>query len=303
MIGRRLLGAALLWPTAAGACTVRKRASVALTIAGGKMLVSVTVNGIEGIFVLDTGAAATVVTPAAVDRFGLALDEWTATTMRGIGGVERHRNAIPRSIALGPVPLRRRSLAADSTLRVANLPRMEFGGGAVDGLLGRDFLSSFDLDLDPRDRSLALYEVRGCTDRFIPWPDPYVAIPFETGPGQAIEMAVELDGVPLRAQLDTGSGRTLLSAAGMVHLGLELDALADDPTEIVAGLGPHPVAMRLHVFRALRVGGQIVAGPTLLVAPVYLNPIGDLLLGADWALGRRLWISWSTGRIFAPGLP
>src|SRR5580698_457096 len=104
--------AALLWPcVVSAACTVRQRTVVPLEIPGTTILARVDVNDVRATFIVDTGAAMSVVTPDAVRRFDLALDEWTATTTHGVGGIERHRNAIPRSIELGGVALRRRSLA------------------------------------------------------------------------------------------------------------------------------------------------------------------------------------------------
>ena len=296
-----VLAALLLCPAfAQGACSLRRLATVPLEIVGTTILVPAAVNGIEGRFILDTGAALTAVTPEAVARFGLALDEWTATTMRGVGGIERRRNANPRSLTLGGLPLlRRNSIARDSTLRVVTLPHAEIGGGRVDGLLGRDFLSAFDLDLDPAHLSLGLYDVRGCDGRFLPWTDDYVSVPVETPAGYALMVPVEVDGVPLRALLDSGASRSMVAAPGMARLGLGLDRLDNDPREVVAGMGPRTVTMWRHRFRTLRIGNDTAAAPVLLVAPVMLTPIADLLLGADWLLGRRVWLSWSTRRIFA----
>jgi len=277
----------------ANACEVRARAIVPFQLAGNTILVPVEVNGIAGKFVLDTGAARTIVTPAAVDRFHLALDEWTATTMRGVGGIERHRDADPRSFSMGGVALHRRSLARDSTLRVATLPR-----NGTDGLLGRDFLSVFDVELDPAARTLTLYDVHLCSGRFIPWSDGYVNVPAAILTDNAVILPVEIEGISLRAMLDTGAGLTMIAAPGMARLGLGLDRLATDPHEIVNGLGPHAVTMWRHRFAGLRVGSDAGADLTLLVAPVRLTPVTDLLLGADWILKRRLWISWSTGQLF-----
>jgi predicted aspartyl protease len=291
---------ALLWPCiAAVACQVEQRAVVPLRVEGGAIIVPVAVNGIEGSFILDTGAERTVVTPDAVDRFSLALDEWTATTMRGVGGIERRRNADPRSVTLGGIALHRRSLARDATLRVATLPRNMGSRQRIDGLLGRDFLSAFDLALDLAQRSLTLYDVRGCAGRFLPWTDDYFAVPVQNPTENALVVPVELDGVPLRALLDSGAGQTLVAAPGMARLGLGLDRLRDDPSQIVSGMGPHTVTMWHHRFHALKIGSETFAAPLFLVAPIQLNPISDLLLGADWLLGRRVWISYATNQLFA----
>jgi predicted aspartyl protease len=289
----------LLWPAVASAvCSVEQRAVVPLDVAGTTILAPVTVNGIAGNFILDTGAALTVVTPDAVNRFGLALDEWASTAMRGVGGVEQRRNADPRSVELGGVALRRQSLARDATIRVATLSRTAASGRRIDGLLGRDFLSVFDLALDLPHRSLTLYDVHDCAGRFLPWSGDYLSVPVESTAGSALVVPVELDGVPLRALLDSGAGSTLVAAPGMARLGLGMDRLKDDPSETANGVGPHTVTMWRHRFHALRIDGETFQSPVFVVAPIQLSPISDMLLGADWLIARRVWISYATHQLF-----
>jgi predicted aspartyl protease len=284
---------------ASAACEVQQRALVKLQIVGTTVLVPVVVNGISGTFILDTGAAQTVVTPDAVSHFGLALDEWTATTMRGVGGVERRRNADPSSVELGGVSLHRRSVARDATLRVATLPRRVVGAQRIDGLLGRDFLSLFDLDLAFPSQTLRLYEVRGCAGRFLPWTEPYLSVAVENPAESALVVPLAIDGVPLQALLDSGASRSLVAARGMARLGLGFDRLQADPSQIVSGVGPHTVTMWQHKFHDVEIGGETIANPVFLVAPIQLQPISDMLLGADWLLGRRVWISYATKQLFA----
>jgi predicted aspartyl protease len=295
----RVLLCLLLWPQLASACVVHQRAVVPLEIVGTVVLTPVMVNGVPGSFILDTGAAQTAVTPDAVVHFGLALDEWTATTMRGVGGIERRRNADPRSVELGGIALHRRSLARDATLRVVTLSGGSVDGHRVDGLLGRDFLSLFDLDLDFARRTLALYEVHDCTGRFLPWTEPYLSVPVENPAESALVVPVELDGVPLRALLDSGASQTLVAATGMARLALGIDRLAADPSRITSGIGPHTVTMWQHQFGKFRIGDETFAGPSFFVAPIRLQPASDMLLGADWLLGRRIWISYATNQLFA----
>jgi predicted aspartyl protease len=290
----------LLWPALVSAtCVVQQRAVVKLQIVGTVVLAPVVVNGIPGSFILDTGAAQTVVSPDAVSHFDLALDEWTATTMGGVGGVERRRNADPRSVALGGVALHRRSLMQDATLRVGTLPRNMIGGLQIDGLLGRDFLSLFDLDLDFPRQTLALYDVHGCAGRFLPWSEPYLSVAVDNPAESAFVVPLVVDGVKLRALLDSGASRSLVAAPGMAHLKLGLEQLRGDPSQIVHGLGPHTVTMWQHKFHELQIGSEIFTNPGFLVAPVPLQPISDMLLGADWLLGRRVWISYATKQLFA----
>jgi predicted aspartyl protease len=301
VIGRIAFGClALLWPAlTSAACVVQQRASVKLQIVGGLVLAPVEVNGISGSFILDTGAALTVVTPDAVSHFGLALDEWTATTMLGIGGVERRRNADPRSVELGGVALHRRSLAGDATLRVVTLPQTVVGGRRIDGLLGRNFLSLFDLDLDFPQQTLTLYDVQNCAGRFLPWTEPYLSVAVDNPTESALVVPLTVDGVPLRALLDSGASQTMLSRSGMARLQLNLESLQADPRQIDSGAGPHTVTMWRHKFHELQIGSERFANPVFLVASIPLPLNSDMLLGADWLLGRRVWISYATKQLFA----
>jgi hypothetical protein len=225
----------ITWTAAArAACSVRSRATVALTVTGGPILVPLAVNGTTATFILDTGAERSLVTQAAVTRLGLTLDEWVGTTMHGVGGIERHRNADPRSLTLGGVVLQRHTLNHDTSLAVGNMPRTEAGGRTVDGLLGRDFLSVFDLAIDMPAQTLTLYDVAGCSGRFLPWPGAYSAVPVQNPMESALVAQVTLDGMPMRALIDTGASSSVVGAPGMVRLGADGNDAAT-PVRVLAG--------------------------------------------------------------------
>jgi hypothetical protein len=171
----------------------------------------------------------------------------------------------------------------------------------ADGLLGRDYLSVFDLDVDMPDRVLGLEAVQGCSGRFLPWNTPYAAVPVTEVVGAAVVMPVSLDGRPLRALLDTGASSSLLAAPGMFKLGLDVAHVAGDPSDVVNGLGPRSVVMRRHRFAALTVAGEVTNSPEVWVAPVHLSPIVDMLLGMDWLIDHRIWISNATKQAFVEG--
>lgn len=282
----------LLGSQAHAACEVRERARVPLHVINGAVLVEVMVNDRPARMILDTGAQRSVVSKDSVRALDLALDEWVATTLRGVGGLERHRNALPRSLSLGGVALERRTTTRDTSLTVGTL------APGLDGLLGRDFLSLFDLDLDLPGSVVTLYAVSGCTTGFLPWSRPYVALPVTNPAETALVVGVSLDGVPLRALLDTGAGTTVLAAPGMARMGLRLEHLAASPSATVGGLGPRRVTGWRHQFRTLVIGDDVTEAPRLWVAPIRLAPITDMLLGADWLATRRMWISYATRQVF-----
>jgi len=272
---------------------VTERVSVPIEAAGGRLMLTLTLDNQPARFILDTGAVRSLVTPEAVARLRLRLDEWVDSTVMGVGGYRRHRNADPRSIALGGLALHRRTLTQDTSLTVGVVP-----GGAADGLLGRDFLSLYDVMIDPAAGRLALYDVRGCSGRFLPWPGRYAAVPATVPMGEALVFEALVDGHTMRAMLDTGAGRSLVTAPGMMRLGLTASSLTADPQDVMQGVGPLTVRVPRHRFATLSVGGDVVRDPMLLVAAFHMLPMVDLLLGADWLAGRRVWLSYATMQVF-----
>lgn len=280
------------------ACTVQERGTVLFAPVGNRILVPLTINGKNANVVLDTGAARSLVTPEAVRRLGLASDEWIATTLRGIGGIVEHPNADPSSLALGGVPLHRHTVTHDTSLTVGEMPGFAPTGLVVDGLLGRDLLSPFDLQFDMPTHRLTLYDVRDCSGRFVPWKGNYAVLPAEMPIRKAMVVPMMVDGQRLRALLDTGATSSVILAPGMFRLGLTPEMLAHDPGAAVHGVGPHAREMHRHMFRSWQVGPGLQRDPTIWVAPERVVPIVDALLGADWLLAqRRVWISFATGQV------
>jgi hypothetical protein len=189
-------------------------------------------------------------------------------------------------MTLGGVLLQRHTLSHDASLTMGTLPRTRVGNITIDGLLGRDFLAVFDLDLDLPRRTLTLYDVNDCGGRFLPWTGSYASVPVSNPMEYALVAQVAVDGTPLRALIDTGASSSIIS---------------QDPGVTVSGLGPRMVIMRRHRFQSLRVDGETVRDPELWVAPVRFTPIVDMLLGADWLVGKRVWISFATHQVFVAG--
>jgi len=291
----------LLAGAAQATCRVEPQTTVPVDMMNGHVLVVVEVNEVAATFILDTGAERTLMGEDVVRRMGLERDGWVASTIRGIGGVQQRPNALPRSLRLGTATLRRKTLTGDTSVTVGPLPVNEIAGRPVAGLLGRDFLAPFDLDMDLPGRRMTLYRVEDCAGGFLPWTAGYWSIPATTPIGAALVVQVTMDGRPLRALVDSGASASLVTAPGIVRLGLTPEVLARDPVGNGSGIGPAAVPMRRHQFGEMRVGPVVTRDPALWVAEVRVVPIVDLLLGADWLGTRRVWLSFATRQMFVAG--
>jgi hypothetical protein len=273
------------------ACHVEQRAAVPVQRVGGAILAPVAINGVTLDFVLDTGAERSVVGLQAAARLALARDEWVSTDMQGTGGFDRRRLGRPRSLALGGIALRRHTVAADRSLVIGPIQEM-IAGHPVAGLLGQDFLSPFDLDLDVAAGTLKLFDVAGCSGAFVPWQGRVVAIAATRPVRNILILPVTVAGRSLAAELDTGASESIILAPGMVKLGLQPGG-----GNQIRGFGNGVQQAHPQSF-SVRVGNMPAASATLLVAPIHSLPSIDMLLGADWVGSRRIWISWATDQVF-----
>ncbi len=250
------------------------------------------INGVQENFVLDTGAERTVISPQAAVRVGLVRDEWVTADMQGVGGRDANRLGRPRTLTFGGLALRRHTMAADNSIAVATL-QGSAAGQPIAGLLGQDFLSAFDLDLDVPHRTLGLSSVSGCSGSFLPWSAPYTRIAAFRPVRNILLTPVWVDGQGLEAELDSGSSRSVVIGPGIALL-----RLAPGGDETLLGLGAGHMAGHLQRFATVRVGAETTPDMTMLVAPLHVLRIVGMLLGADWLRDHRVWISWATDQIF-----
>lgn len=300
-----LLGLLLAAP-AAHACRVERRAEVPVVLADGFPLVRAMVGGRAVSFVLDTGAQDLLLTPEAATRLSLPRDPAQRTLILGTGGAVVAENVVLPGLSLGDagsgdagsggagsggtgsggVGLGPRSVP------VSPLPGLPAADPPVAGLLGASLLARYDLDLDLPGGRMALHEVRDCSGGVRPFPVPYVMAPLSLTPQGEPFVTVLLDGTPVEALLDTGARGTVLTEAAAARVGL--DPAGHGVTHGAEGAG---MTLRTAVVREMRLGWEVLQGVTVGVAPLRLAR-GDMLLGADYFAGRRVWVSYSGRRLF-----
>jgi hypothetical protein len=89
----------------------------------------------------------------------------------------------------------------------------------------------------------------------------------------------------------------VITAAAARAVGINGVALDRDRPSLLTGSGPQPMTARLHRFHELRIGGEALRDPALLVADAELPGI-DVVLGMDYLAGHRVWLSAARGRVF-----
>ncbi|MCW8925402.1 MAG: retroviral-like aspartic protease family protein, partial [Xanthomonadales bacterium] len=109
----------------------------------GHVLVPVSINGSEPlIFVLDTGAGKTLVTPGTVEKLHLEKVPGEEASTLGTHGKTVNPVVQLQSVGVGEVSV------VDIQAIVLDLDHITRGNWRADGVLGMDFLRQFDLRLD-----------------------------------------------------------------------------------------------------------------------------------------------------------
>src|SRR5271163_2086724 len=126
-------------------------------------------NGKPVTLLLDTGAASTILTPAAAQRIGAQPPRVEfQRSVGGFGGGTLKTNEVElRSFSVGGVAIPWRRLPIASVISPNTFL------GPLDGILGADVLSSFDVDLDLPHHRMAFYKRQSCPSAAPAWSEPY----------------------------------------------------------------------------------------------------------------------------------
>ena len=207
---------------AAPSVTLEGRAvTVPVTIDHAHLYVSVEVNGKPARLVLDSGAAADVLSLDAAKRLGVtALDPKQNISVSGAGGTQRIWLANLDSLKVDGAAL------SHSTVILVDLPPVL----KADGLIGYEFLHRFVTTVDYQAKTVTFRDAAPA-----PIPAGAQTLPFVlTGNIPCIE--AELDGARGRFQIDTGDGGSIDVNTPFVKRN-RLDKKYPRHFEMVSGVG------------------------------------------------------------------
>jgi hypothetical protein len=278
-----------------------RKAELRVHFAGNQPLVRVKINGRDVLMLLDTGSDRSILNEAAAARLHVSVD---ASSEYGVGvaGVAEQHPGRADSAELAP------GLPLSGRFKVGGRPLP--GQEAIVGLIGRDVLGDYDVDLDfPNDR-VVLYQGRNC-----PSIRPDLASETEelprpqrtnSGASPGIMISVDLDGVAQVALIDTGATSSVINLDRVAALGVTGALMYRDQTGHGFDASGKKLGFVAHRFGRLKVGSNVIGGPELAVIrlPEYGNkPEFDMILGTDYLRFHRVWLSFASGRTYGIVMP
>jgi predicted aspartyl protease len=169
--------------------------------------------------------------------------------------------------------------------------------GPLDGVVGADTLSSFDVDLDLPHHRMVFYGKQSCPSAAPAWAEPYATIGARRTFSNHLSFPAQLNGHQIDTFIDTGAQLSVLSSRAALALGVTDAALARDRATVTLGAAAERLNSHLHRFSRMEVGGEVVRNPELVVADVSLKD-ADLVLGIDFLASRRVWLCYGSQQIF-----
>lgn len=183
--------------------------------------------------------------------------------------------------------------------RVAVAGEQDFGDD-VALILGDDFFQQADIEFDFGANAVRVYQARDCEGTPLAyWALAAPTVPIEAG--DKIRLAIEINGKPVRALLDSGAGRSLIGAAEAEKFGITPESPGTLAAGCVSGFGKNAVDSWTGQFESFAIGGEVIRNPRIRFADL-LQHTGDgqadMLLGADFLHSHRVLIARSQGKMY-----
>jgi len=300
------IGLALAGNAAAetGKCKVARIAEWPLRAESYRPVFDGAINGQKIGILVDTGTDMSVVRRSAATRLGLTRYQNPGYRTFGIGGetyaeyVHIDEFRIGQGVRKGWEVL----VAGEQGFR-----------DDVAVLLGDDFFQQVDVEFDLAHNAVRLYETRDCEGVSLAYwaTEPAGEVPIE--PGSSIRLTVSINGKPVRAQLDSGAGYSILSKPDAARLGVTPESSGVVAGGCVTGEGKRQIESWVGQFESFAIGNERIRNPRIRFADLWRdmtytetgsrlptrfagNP--DLLLGADFLRAHRVLVARSQRKVY-----
>jgi tetratricopeptide (TPR) repeat protein/predicted aspartyl protease len=280
---------------AAEPCKLGRVAQLPVTMEKRLPLVHAAINGKDALFVADSGAFFSTLTPAAARQFNLPLQSAEGLLVEGVGGTTFAWMTTVKTFTIFGV----------------DLPRIPFyvfgndvGGGAV-GLLGQNVFRIGDVDYDLANGMISLLRAHGdCKKTSLAYwansaglPYSQIDIDFASAEHPHTMGSAFLNGKRIRVMFDTGADSSLLSLAAARRAGVTPQSPGVESGGSSYGIGRHEVPTWVGHFASFRIGDEEIRNARLTFGDASMQDV-DMLVGADFFLSHHVLVATSQHSLY-----
>lgn len=248
------------------------------------------IDGTPATMLVDTGAYDSFLTRTGTEKRGMKLSN-LGRVAQGVGGYSSIYQTRIKEFVAGPARSER------GHMRVLS----DFGNPpSYDAILGAPFLLQTDLEISLATKEIKFFRPVNCGDTHLAyWDADALVIPFDTSfettpnPG----FSVLVNGVKMRAMIDTGATSTTISLAAAKRAGLKLDAPGVTRAGHAVGVGDDKVAYWHTAFKTFQMGEEVIRNADIGVIDRKDNDV-DVLLGDDFLRSHRVLLAMSQRKIY-----
>jgi len=269
-------------------CTLGTAADLPVTTAQRAFFTDIIINGGIAHVRVDTGSATNLISDATAERLHMTQQMLMGAAIHGVGGARPVNLAISDTVQLGRTH--------GNHIAFMTVGNDTFPPG-TDGLLGMDFLSQFDDDLDFRFGHLRLVRTHGnCTFPNSPLPQPLYAVKYRTlAQWGSPVVDVVINGKTLSAVIDSGATYSLLFRSSARRVGLSVDHVLEASSGSIHGVGTGTTHAALGKLRVpVEIGALSISNLPMTIVDQESGGNVDMLLGYDFENLVHLWISHSS---------
>lgn len=303
-----LAAAAALWLVAASTSFAQtsvpaermSSAEVPLRFDGTYLLVPASLGKLDAPFIVDTAANASVISPATRDALGLTQRDGQTVDVTGAGGEVKYQALEVPDLGVGGY------IRPSFGVVVIDLSRFKKNlAQPYAGILGNNFLSDFDVEINVPASKLRLYPHRPDGKADVPKLDERSSVPNEAADKGFIVLKVLIEGKPVTAILDTGAPTSILNWVAAEQAGVTTKTKGlkrrDKGT---GGLGSQVADTYLYRFKWVTAGrtkfkvGEVRIADLSVFKTLGLGDKPAMLFGVDMLKDRALFVSHSTKKLY-----
>jgi len=231
---------------------------------------------------------------------------WSMITPEASAGLQQRASPVDLRLGLQGLPLTKYVKVPSLQIGPAKIPNVEFFVGPegylqrMDATLGAEWLSQFDVEIDPVKNTASLFSHDHCEGQVVYWPHSDLAVvPFRFAKGEGhVKLTLKLAGEDVKVMIDTGAPESVLNMRAAKRL---FDLKPDSPGMEVAEEDKDASGRAHKIYRyqfsSLDMGGIAFRNPRIMVADM-ADDDDDLILGMHQLHGVHLYFAYGEKKLY-----